>query len=218
MEQQNRNTATRRVIVVSGIGHASAKPNRAALTLGAATIAPRASDALKQNATIMNRVMDVVKQVGVPQQDTETTMFRLHPNYMPPRVGRSGEQRLAGFEALHLIKVFTNQSLVSEVLDRAVDAGANRINNVSFTLPPETLQEVQMNARQNAIADARAKAEVIASSVGVNIVSIASVIENDYSRPPRGLYREGLSSAVATIMPPSEATVQVSIRVTYIIE
>ena len=218
MEHQNRNEAIRRIIVVSGIGHASAQPNRAALTFGAATIAPRASYALKQNATIMNRVIDVIKQVGVPQQDMETTMFRLHPHYTHPRGERSGEPRIAGFEAMHLIKVLTDQATVSEILDRAVDAGANRINNVSFTLPPETLQEVQMNARQNAIVDARAKADVIASSVGVNIVGIASVIENDYPRTPRGPYREGVSTAMATIMPPSEATVRVSVRVTYIIE
>ena len=62
-------------------------------------------DLLYARATIMNRVIDVIKQVGVPQQDIETTMFRLHLHYTHPRGERSGEPRIAGFEAMNLIKV-----------------------------------------------------------------------------------------------------------------
>lgn len=210
-----------RTIEVTGVGQASAQPDRAVFVLGVSTMAANASDALNTNSSSMNRVRDAIKQTGIDETGIETSMFTLRPRYTRPRGGGPEDRRLIGFEVVHLVRVLTGRNEVSKVLDRAVEAGVNRINPISFTFQKEKLQELRREARKNAVSDARAKADVIATSLGVNIVGVASAIEDASPRPPRRPYGEGAAlrtSVAPPISPPSEAAVQVSLRVTYIIE
>ena len=221
MEKPLGDASTLRTLEVTGIGQAAAQPTRAVFVLGVSTMAATASDALTTNSSSMNRVMGAITQTGIDETAIETAMFTLRPRYTHPRDGGLENRRLVGFEVLHLVRVVTERNEVSKVLDRAVDAGANRINPISFTFHKETLQELQRAARQNAVSDARAKADVIATSLGVTIVGVASAIEDPSLRPPRRPYPEGAAlrtSVAPPIAPPSEAAVQVSLRVTYIIE
>jgi uncharacterized protein YggE len=220
MEKQYRKSKLR-TIVVTGIGQASAQPNRAASVLGVSTMAATASDALNNNSKSMNRVMDAIKQTGIKETDIETSIFTLHPRYTHQRGGETEDRRLIGFQNIHLIRVLTERNEVSNVVDKAVEAGANQIINISFAFKKENLQELRIEARQNAVSDARAKADIIATSLGVNIIGVASAIEDAYPRAPKGLHGVSMSlrsSVGSPISPPSEATEQVSLRVTYIIE
>ena len=220
MEKQYRESKLR-TIVVTGIGQASAQPNRAASVLGVSTMAATASDALNNNSKSMNRVMDAIKQTGIKEKDIDTSRFTLRPRYTHQRGGKSEDRRLVGFENIHLIRVLTERNEVSKVLDKAVEAGANQIINISFAFKKEKLQELRIEARQNAVSDARVKADIIATSLGVNIIGVASAIEDAYPQLPRRPHVEGMvlrARVGAPISPPSEATAQVSLRVTYIIE
>ena len=221
MEKHFWDKSKLRTIVVTGIGQASAQPNKAVFVLGVSTMATTASDALNINSSSMNRVMDAIKQTCIKETDIETSMFTLRPRYTHSRDGGPEDRRLVGYEVVHLVRVLTERNEVSKVLDRAVEAGANRINPISFTFQKEKLQELRIEARQNAVSDARARADIIATSLGVNIVGVASAIEDAYPTPPRRPYGEGMAlrtSVRPPISPPSEATAQVSLRVTYIIE
>jgi uncharacterized protein YggE len=160
MEKHLWDKSKLRTIVVTGIGQASAQPNRAVFVLGVSTMAANASDALNTNSSSMNRVMKAIKQTGCKETDIETSMFTLHPQYTHPRDGGPEDRRLIGFEVVHLVRVLTERNDVSKVLDRAVNTGANRINPISFTFHKEKLQELRRDARQNAVSDARAKADV----------------------------------------------------------
>jgi uncharacterized protein YggE len=210
-----------RTIVVTGMGQASAQPNRAVLVLGVSNMDTTASDALNTNSTSMNRVIDAIKQTGIKETNIETSMFSLRPRYTHQRGGKTEDRRLAGFETVHIVRVLSEVNEVSKVLDVAVEAGANRINHVSFTFQKENLQELRIDARQNAVSDARAKADIIATSLGVNIVGVDSVIEDTFPSPPRRPYGESVAlrtSGGPPISPPSETTVRISLRVTYIID
>jgi len=120
-------------IVVTGVGQASAQPNQALLGLGVSTIATTASDALNTNSTSMNRVLDAMKQTGITDADIATSRFTLQPRYAHPRGEGPEDMRLVGFEVVHLVRVVTERSNVSKVVDAAVEAGANRINNILIT-------------------------------------------------------------------------------------
>jgi len=208
-------------IVVTGIGQALAQPNKALLGLGVSTIATTASKTLNTNSTSMNRVLDAMKQTGITDTNIETSRFTLQPRYTRPRGEGPEDMQLVGFEVIHLVSVFTERNEVSKVVDAAVEAGANRINNIAFTLQPEQLEELRREARQKAVSDARAKADLIASSLGVNIVGVASAIEDAYPSSPSRPHQVEMalsSSMRPPIAPPSEVTVHISLRVTYIIE
>ncbi len=203
-----------RTIAVAGLGRASAKPNLAELRLGAVTQATTATEALTKNAESMNKVIGALKAMGIPEDDIETSRFGLYPRY-------SSGGYLIGFETTHVLRVTTpNLDKVGQIIDRAVEAGANRVEGVYFTFTNEKLQELNNLARQGAVKDAKAKAETIANTLGVKIVGVAAATEETYYYYP---YRyEALLDVAAVpptpIMPPTEVEITVMVKVTYIIE
>jgi len=203
-----------KTIVVSGLGRAAGKPNQAELRLGATTQADNAMGAETKNSEIMNKVIDALKAY-IPEKDIETAYFSLYPRYS------SYGETIIGFEATHMLKVTTTDlESIGKLIDVAIDAGANRVEGVYFTFTKDKMEELNTLARQSAVADARAKADIVASSLGVKIVGVAGAVEETtYS------YYEGWRGAVvvpiptpAPIMPPTELEVSVVIKITFMIE
>jgi len=202
-----------RTIAVAGLGRASAKPNLAELRLGAATQSSTATEALAKNAESMNKVIEALKVMGIPEKDIETAYFGLYPTY-------SSDGTLTGYEVTHMLRVSTlSLDKVGQIIDKSVEAGANRVETVYFTFTEDKLEELNTLARQRAVGDARAKAETVASSLGVKIVGVAGAVEETYYSPY--YYEYGMVVPVPTptpIMPPTEVEVTVAIRVTFMIE
>lgn len=202
-----------RTIVVTGLGRASAKPDKAELRLGVSTQAATATEALTKNAESMNRVIETLKIMGILEKDIETSRFTLRPKYEPRR------EKLVGLEAVHILRVTTtNLDRVGEIIDKTVEAGANRIDVAIFTFKKEKLNELKKLARQRAVMDAKDKAETIANALGVKIVGIASAVEDVYPRAPRPGPEEAALVASMRVMPPTEVEIRVIVRVTFIIE
>ena len=207
-----------RTIAVIGVGRASAKPNQAQLRLGARSQETTATEALAKNAESMNKVIEALKGMGIPEKDIETAYFSVYPRY-----STYGET-IIGFEVSHMLSV-TTMSLdkVGEIIDKAIGAGANSVEGIYFTFTEEKLQELNEQARQRAVEDAKAKAGTTAASLGVKIIGVASADETGYYPSP--YYYEYRTFAYpapiptpSPIMPPTEVEVTITIRVTYIIE
>ena len=206
-----------RTIAVSGIGRASAKPNLAELRLGAMTQETTATEALAENAESMNKVIGALIAMGIPEEDIETSYFNIYPRY-----STYGET-LVGFEVTHMLRVTTTDlDGVGEIIDGAVEAGANRVEGVYFTFTEDKLQELRELARRGAVEDAKAKAGTIAASLEVKIIGVAGADETGYYPSP--YYYPYYDVAVIAprpptpVMPPTEVEVTVMIRVIFIIE
>jgi uncharacterized protein YggE len=183
--------------------------------LGVSITELTASKAMAKNSQMMHQVITAMRNIDIADADIATTTFTLRPQYSR---GQRTKRQLTGFEVTQLVKITLDSVRVSELLDTAVTAGANQINTITFNLPRETQQTLEAEARRNAVADARAKADLIAASLGVNIIGVVSAIEGRAPRPP-GLARS--MSAVSESPPiavPSETAVSVSLNVTYLIE
>jgi len=203
-----------RTIAVTGLGRASAKPNQAELRLGAVTEATTATEALTKNADSMNKVIEALKAMGIPEEKIETSYFGLYPKY-------SSYGTLVGFEVTHMLRVTTTSlDKAGQIIDGAVEAGANRVEGVYFTFTKDKTEELNTLARQRAVDDARAKAETIAKSLLVKIIGVASATEETYYYPYSGRFEVYPTPAPppTSIMPPTEVEITVMIRVTYIIE
>lgn len=198
-------------IEVTGFGHAYAQPLLATVILGVSTTASTASQAVKSNSQAMTQVMAAIQQLGNADTEVETSTYSLRPQYSR---GQQTERRVIGFEVTLLTKVTTSTARVSALLDKAVDAGANQINSISFTFPRKKRHELEVEARRIAVADAQMKAKTIASSLGVNIIGVMGAIEGGVSSP---LIRTRALANQPPISPPSEAPVTVSVRVTFLI-
>jgi len=201
-----------RTIVVAGLGVAAAKPNLAELRLGVATQSLTATEALAKNAESMNKVIEALKAMGIPEKDIETAYFSLYPTY-------SSDGTLTGYEVNNMLRVSTlSLDKVGQIIDKSVEAGANRVETVYFTFTKDKLEELNTLARQRAVGDARAKAETVASSLGVKIVGVAGAVEETYYYPSYYERAMVVPPAPTPIMPPTEVEVTVSIRVTFMIE
>ncbi|MFL7811946.1 MAG: SIMPL domain-containing protein, partial [Anaerolineae bacterium] len=105
---------------------------------------------------------------------------------------------------------------VGEVLDAVIEAGANNIWGVSFTI--EDPSAAQADARSDAMADASARAEALAGLAGVElgpVMSVSEVIGNSSFQPEIAYARDAAGSG-GTISP-GEVEIGYQVQVSYFI-
>jgi uncharacterized protein YggE len=104
---------------------------------------------------------------------------------------------------------------VGKLIDGAMQAGANTINRLAFTLRDE--HGAQLQALRVASTKARAKAEEMASALGLSIVRVLAVTEGERGVRPivmpqaRGVQLEAAASAPT---PVEAGTIEVRSSVT----
>ncbi len=205
-----------RTIRVTGQGKAAFKPNQAIIYVGVKTHGLTAGEAVSRNSEVINRVVDALKDLEIPEEDIETTSYNLYPRY-------STDGEIIGFEARHMLKVkLLDMKEIGRIIDGAVGAGANQVGGVYFSFTDEKLEELNKLARQRAVENAKSRAKAIAESLGVEIIGVMEASESIYRYEPSITY--GLEKgplpvpAPTTIITPSELEVTVTVQVTFIIE
>lgn len=162
-------------ISVSGLGSASARANQAKLTVGVQTEKPYASEAVEENAGLMTAVIDAIKSLGISEDDIETVSYAVQPIY------DYDLKRLTGYWVTNMIQVkMSNLDMVGDVIDAASEAGANRIDGVSFELSDDLADELKLEAYKEALNDASEKAGIIAENLGLTLTGVYSVSESIY--------------------------------------
>jgi hypothetical protein len=121
----------------------------------------------------MQRVLAALKRAGVAERDIQTSNISLNPEYRYPQ---NEEQQLVGYSASNNLTIrFRDIRTSGAILDALVTAGANRINgpNLVVDKPEAALDE----ARAQAVAKGRARAELYARSLGMRVARLVSVAE-----------------------------------------
>ncbi|HDS45720.1 MAG TPA: DUF541 domain-containing protein [Methanomicrobia archaeon] len=213
------NAASNTTIAVSGTGLIKVVPNKVTVNLGVETQSENVTDAVAQNAARMDAVIAALDAAGVPKDNRETSYFRIFPvrSYERPDEG------ILGYRVTNEITVEVQDlEKVGPVIDTAISAGANTVNHVVFGLTEERERDLRQQALTEACADARTKADAIASGLGLKIVGVATVTEGGvYTYPYRaGGYDEYAKyapapSVVPTPIEPQDVTVSASIQVVY---
>ena len=154
----------------------SVAPDTADVSLGVSVTRPTAKDARAAAATAMEGVIASIKKNGVADKDIVTTNVSLNPVYDYT----SSVRRLTGYEFANTVKA-TVRALdkVPAVVDDAVTAGATVVYGISFRLDDPTVQ--QNKARELAMADAKAKADILARPAGVSIKGARHITETTTS-------------------------------------
>lgn len=202
-----------RLVTVAGEGTIEAVPDRAFVTAGVTTQAKTAREALAGNARSMAEVLKVLRESGVADPAIRTTSVALHPLTAPAREGDRAP-RIVGYAAGNQVTVQTETAKLGELLDRLVAAGANQISNIRFGLSNEA--KVQDLARQEAVRDARRKAELFATAGGARLGRMMSLSEIDASPLPRPpLAMRAAPDAVPVPIAPGEQTVRVNVTVSW---
>jgi uncharacterized protein YggE len=135
--------------------------------------------------------------------------------YCPP-----GKQTLTGYEVSQstTIKV-RDTSKAGDLLAGVGSKGATNVSGLTFTFDDPTA--VQTEARNKAIADAKSKAEVLASQLGVNLVRVVSFNENQGDNYPRAIMYATAGSVAkdsaqsAPTISPGQNTTTDDVTITY---
>lgn len=166
------------IISVSGEGKTVAKPDIGQVSLSVISDAATVAAAQKDNSDKMNKVTQAMKTAGIKEEDLKTTSYSIMPRYQYT----SGRSDIIGYEAVQTLDVkIRDLSKVGDILSQAATAGANQVGSLSFTF--DKPEEIQSQARQEAIAQAKKKAGDLASSLGVNLGKITSFYESSGGQP-----------------------------------
>jgi hypothetical protein len=202
-------------ITVTGEGKVTAAPDVAMLTLGVHTLAPTVAEARDGAATALDAMVASMRANGIDEKDIQTQQLSIHPEY---DYGNE-QQTLRGFRVTNtvLAKV-RNIDNTSKVVDDAVTAGGDSttIEGIAFTI--DEPGELQSQAREAAVRDARAKAETLASAAGVGLGDPIEINEGGGVQP---VYYSGAEiaadrqAAAPTPIEPGELDVVINVSVTW---
>lgn len=215
LAQQERQQPRIPSITVTGDAVISAEPNQAQIEIGVVTQARTAPDASKENAERLTRVLTEIKKLLSKDDEVKTSGYSLTPTYRYPQ---GGKPEIVGYSASNTVRIKTNNlEIVGRLIDAAMQAGANNVNRLVFTLKDE--QAAQLDALRSASAKAKAKAEAVAASLGLKIVKIVSVTENERAVQP--VFRQAMAAraeAAAAPTPVEPGTVEVRSTVSMTVE
>ena len=212
--QQERNRPRPPAITVTGEALISAEPDQAQLDIGVVTQARTAPEASKENAERLTRVLSEVKKILGKADEVKTSGYSLTPAYRYPQ---GGKPEIVGYNASNTIRIKTmNLDLVGRLIDSAMQAGANNVNRLVFTLKDE--QAAQLEALRAASAKARTKAEAIAAALGLKVVKITSVTEGERAIQPIFRQMTARAEAAPAQTPVEPGTVEVRSTVSMTVE
>lgn len=200
------------IISVTGTASKDVAPDEVVINFGVETQALSAVEASQKNSATMNNIVDAVKDLGIGDDEISTSRFNIWPNY------DSSGRVITGYTASNIVSVNTDQiAKASQIIDAAVDAGANRVESVYFTLSSELDKQVRDELIADAVNDAKMKAEKALAPLDKQIIGVKSVALSEFGIPPPILpFDMMVKRAEGAATPIFEAEQQVSTSVSVI--
>lgn len=206
-------------IAVTGNGSAYGKPDMAMALIGVETRDVDPAKAVDDNTAKMNTIMSALKELGIEEKDIQTSNFSVNAQQ---DYDQNGQPKGTFTYVVNNSLTVTIRDLtkVGQALGKAVGAGANSINGVSFSVNDPAALEAE--ARDKAMADAKARAEQLAKAAGVTLGAPTSISE--FTSGPIPYEAKGLAAADAggggAPVPVSQGQIQVNLQVnvTYLIK
>src|SRR4051794_2533223 len=169
------------LITVPGRGAVRVDPDVATIRLGVVLVRPTAGGARSAAASAMQAVLESLDAGGVKRADLRTSLVGL--DAVRDYSGEGGP-RVTGYQLTNTVEATVREvATVGALIDAALAAGATSLDGLAFRLadPTEALSE----ARRRAVADARARATMLAAEAGVTLGSVVAINEGG-QLPPGG--------------------------------
>lgn len=150
-------------------------PDTATIGAGVTTRAATASEAMRQNAQAMERIVARLVALGIPRRDIQTSNFSLSPQYQYTRDGVPPQ--MLGYDAANQVNVtLRDLDKIGATLDALVAVGANNLYGPNFTL--ERNEQAKASARRTAYERGRQLATEYARLAGFKGVRLLEVSES----------------------------------------
>jgi hypothetical protein len=212
------------VISVSGTASKKVSPDQLDIQLRVQTESTSAKIAQQDNAAVAADLRTKLKALGINDEDIQTVSYSVDPIYDSDYVCSAGgvnchyTSKLTGYRATHSLNVrLTDLTKGGDVIDAAGSAGENQtfVDYVSFSLKDETRRALEKSLLQEAGAEAKSKAQSIASGLGVSVGKVLAASESVYYPTPyyyKGMYAAADSApAVPTQLSPGQVDVSATV-------
>ena len=234
----NNKNQTTPTIVVSGTGDAYSVPDVATFSFSVTVNAKTVTDAQTQATAKINSALKTVREAGVEDKDIQTTSYNINPHYdyqnaVCPMIARAdgtptycppGKSVLTGYDVSQTITVKIRNLDNAGTLFASIGAlKVDNLNGLNFSVDnPDT---IQAQAREKAITDAKSKADLLASQLGVRLVKVINFSEDNggsYPRPVMYAMTDAVSASgkgiVAPEIPAGQQKVTSNVTITYEIQ
>jgi len=204
------------VLDVTAEGRTTRVPDLATIRAGVVSQSTTAAAALTDNAQRMAKVLASLKRAGVVPRDIATSTVQLAPQY---RYADNQPPVITGYQATNTVSIrFRDVGKSGTVLDALVAEGANQIDgpNLSIDKPDAALDE----ARTDAIAQAKRRADLYAKAAGLRVSRIVSIAESgqDTGGPAQPMFMARAAMAKdSTQIAPGEKDVTVTLSVRFLL-
>jgi uncharacterized protein YggE len=167
---------TGRSVQVSGAAVIYITPDRVRLQLGVQTNGTTPEQVQTANFTTIQRVIGVVRALGVEAKDIATDYVIVYPVYSD-----YDSLVIKGYRVDNTLSVTLRDiNLVDDVVVAALKAGANEIQDLQFYT--SELRKYRDQARELAMKAAGEKAQALASAAGAQADCVLSITENTWSQ------------------------------------
>ena len=201
--------AVERLISVTGEATVAVAPDTAMIRLGVTSQAKAAREASEANARQMTAVLAAIREAGIADRDVQTSRLSVQPQYDP---NKAGTARLLGFQVTNQVSIRVREiDKLPAILDRAIAAGANEMSGIEFVVSEQS--KLLDQARDDAVADARRKAELYAKAAGVKLGAVVAIAEEGSNPPPRPVMQAMRSAAVPVA--PGEQMLRAAVSITF---
>jgi uncharacterized protein len=195
LQNVSNRTNSNSTLFVIGNAQTMVKQDKVTLSLSVETTNTTANAALNANSEAMNKALNALKAAGVKENETSTSFFNISPNYNLTNQPEGQDQYFPPpIESRDIISYTVTNSItvdsynllnVSQWIDTAVQAGVNDVSSIYFSLSDERSETVKNDLLKQAVANAKSKADIAASALGLNVIGVKSInIESAGGFPP----------------------------------
>jgi hypothetical protein len=206
-----------RSLSVSGTGEVTTTPDKVTIAIGVQTNGEDVAQAVAENNRLTAAVQEAIVASGVSAAEIQTTYFSVWntPIY-DPAGGPTGQ--VTYYVDNTVTATLRDPSKLGAMLQAALSAGANTVQGITFGVSDTKPFEDQ--ARQKAMDDAMARAQMMATAAGIRLGKLISV-STSVSYPasmPYYAYADGRGGGGGGAPPISSGTAEIEASVNLVYE
>lgn len=219
---QSAPEADRNRILTEGAAEVTGRNDSARVTIAVETGGRSLKSVSAANTAAGKAVIKALKALNLDALELETADYRVTPQ----RDYKVTPSRIKGYTVANSISAtlegFGSEALsthVSAIVEKALEQGANRIDQVQFYVKDRSALEKLALTR--ATRDAIARAETLAGAAGVKLKRIVSLSTGPSAPGPRTLRSAAMKAEAAAMAPPiapGESLIRARVSLVYEIE
>ena len=218
-DQENVTSEPQGTVTVPGFAQLICEPDLLCIYLKIITFNPNSAIiARDEAAVIIDQVLKSLKDLGILEDDIETTSYEIEAKYE----WENDVRVFKGFEVTVTMKVTLKDfDKGGKVIDTSVDAGA-LIDSISFELSKDKQNELKILLMADAARDAKAKAKAVVEALDEELGDVISINIDNYVYNPYYYYNrvsiDSMSlkgSVPPTSILPSDLIISASVNIVF---